>query len=60
MNWILEPMQHGFMRQALLAGLLVGATCSLLGVYVVVRRMAFLGDAIAHATLPGEELRGLG
>lgn len=53
MNWILEPMQHGFMRQALLAGLLVGATCSLLGVYVVVRRMAFLGDAIAHATLPG-------
>jgi len=53
MNWILEPMQHAFMRQALVASLLVGATCSLLGVYVVLRRMAFLGDAIAHATLPG-------
>ncbi|MBM3998804.1 MAG: metal ABC transporter permease [Planctomycetes bacterium] len=41
------------MRQALLASLLIGSTCSLLGVYVVLRRMAFLGDAVAHTTLPG-------
>ncbi|MBM4005667.1 MAG: metal ABC transporter permease [Planctomycetes bacterium] len=41
------------MRQALLASLLIGTTCSLLGVYVVLRRMAFLGDAVAHTTLPG-------
>lgn len=53
LNWLLEPLQHGFMRQALLAGVLVGVTCSMLGVYVVLRRMAFLGDAIAHTTLPG-------
>jgi manganese/iron transport system permease protein len=41
------------MRQALLASIMVGLTCSSLGVYVVLRRMAFLGDAIAHTTLPG-------
>ena len=53
LNWLIEPLQHGFMRQALLASVLVGLTCSSLGVYVVLRRMAFLGDAIAHTTLPG-------
>ncbi len=53
MNFLFEPFQHAFMRQALLASVLVGATCSLLGVYVVLRRMAFLGDAVAHTTLPG-------
>ncbi len=53
MQWVSEPLQYGFMRQALVAGLLVGATCSLLGVYVVLRRLAFLGDAVAHTTLPG-------
>jgi manganese/iron transport system permease protein len=53
MNWLTEPLQYAFMRQALLASLLIGTTCSLLGVYVVLRRMAFLGDAVAHTTLPG-------
>ena len=53
LNWLIEPLQHGFMRQAMLASILVGLTCSSLGVYVVLRRMAFLGDAIAHTTLPG-------
>jgi len=53
LNWLIEPLQHGFMRQALLASIMVGLTCSSLGVYVVLRRMAFLGDAIAHTTLPG-------
>lgn len=53
LNWLIEPLQYSFMRQALLASILVGITCSILGVYVVLRRMAFLGDAIAHTTLPG-------
>jgi len=53
LNWLIEPLRHNFMRQALLASILVGLTCSSLGVYVVLRRMAFLGDAIAHTTLPG-------
>lgn len=41
------------MRTAFAASLLVGTTCSILGVFVVQRRMAFIGDAIAHTTLPG-------
>lgn len=53
MDWLLEPFELGLMRRALLASLLVGATCSLLGVYVVLRRMAFLSEAVAHTTLPG-------
>ncbi|MBL8816994.1 MAG: metal ABC transporter permease [Planctomyces sp.] len=50
---ILEPMNYLFMRKALIASLLISMTCSSLGVHVVHRRMAFLGDAIAHTTLPG-------
>ncbi|MFM7167396.1 MAG: metal ABC transporter permease [Planctomycetaceae bacterium] len=53
MTFLLDPLQYSFMRQALLASTVIGATCSLLGVYVVLRRMAFMGDAIAHTTLPG-------
>jgi ABC-type Mn2+/Zn2+ transport system permease subunit len=52
-SWLLSPMQYSFMQTGLLAGVLVGLTCALLGVYVVLRSMAFLGDAIAHTTLPG-------
>jgi len=47
------PMEFPFMRTALAAGLLAGASCALLGVHVVHRRMAFVGDAMAHTALPG-------
>ena len=53
MNWLLEPFQYGFMLRGLLASLLVGVLCAVMGTYVVVRGMAFLGDAMAHAILPG-------
>jgi len=53
LDWVLSPFQYNFMRTAALAGALVGATCALLGVYVVLRRMAFIGDALAHTVLPG-------
>jgi ABC-type Mn2+/Zn2+ transport system permease subunit len=53
MDWLLAPFEFGLMRRALMASLLVSATCSLLGVYVVLRRMAFLSEAVAHTTLPG-------
>jgi ABC-type Mn2+/Zn2+ transport system permease subunit len=50
---LLEPLQLGFMQLALSASLLIGLTCGVLGVYVVLRRMAFIGDAVAHTALPG-------
>ena len=53
MNWLLEPLQYAFMLRGLLAALLVGILCAIMGTYVVIRGMAFLGDAMAHAILPG-------
>ncbi len=53
MEWLLEPWTHVFMQRALAAALMVGVLCAVLGCYVVLRSMAFLGDALAHAVLPG-------
>ncbi len=53
MNWLVQPLTYPFMQQALLSGMLISVTCAVLGVYVVLRRMAFIGDAVAHTTLPG-------
>ena len=53
MDWLTEPFRYAFMQHALLAAVLVGITCVVLGVHVVQRRMAFIGDALAHTTLPG-------
>lgn len=53
MGWLTDPFQHPFMQTALAAAVLVGVTCAALGAYVVLRRMAFIGDALAHTTLPG-------
>ena len=52
-DFLLDPFAFPFMVRALVAVVLVGAVCGALGVYVVLRGMAFLGDALAHAILPG-------
>ncbi len=48
-----QPLAYDFMVRGMLAGILVGITCAVIGCYVVLRSMAFLGDALAHAILPG-------
>lgn len=48
-----EALAYPFMQRALAAGLLVGVVASLLGVFVILRRSAFFGDAVAHASLAG-------
>jgi ABC-type Mn2+/Zn2+ transport system permease subunit len=53
MDWLTAPLHYAFMQTGLLAALLVGVTCATLGVYVVLRRLALIGDALAHAMLPG-------
>jgi manganese/iron transport system permease protein len=50
---LLEPLQYPFMLRGMAAGVLVGIVCAVLGTYVVLRGMAFFGDALAHAVLPG-------
>jgi ABC-type Mn2+/Zn2+ transport system permease subunit len=53
MSWLTEPFALGFMQRSLIASIIVGVVCSVIGCYVVLRSMAFLGDALAHAILPG-------
>ena len=48
-----EPFQHAFMRNAFAAIVLVGLICGVMGVFVTLRGLAFMGDAIAHAVFPG-------
>jgi manganese/iron transport system permease protein len=50
---LLEPLQYAFMVRGLLAAVMVGVVCATLGSYVVLRGMAFFGDALAHSILPG-------
>ncbi|HOQ97768.1 MAG TPA: metal ABC transporter permease [Anaerolineae bacterium] len=51
--WLTAPLAYGFMQRGLLASLMVGVLCAVVGCYVILRSMAFLGDALAHAILPG-------
>lgn len=53
MAWLVEPLSYGFMQRGLAASLIVGILCAVIGCYVVLKGMAFLGDAMAHAILPG-------
>ena len=53
MDWLLDPLNYEFMRQALMAGVLMGILCPIVGTYLLVQRMAILGDVVAHAVLPG-------
>jgi len=52
-NWLFQPLQYAFMIRGMLASVMVGILCAVMGTYVVLRGMAFLGDAMAHAILPG-------
>ncbi|MEW6401127.1 MAG: metal ABC transporter permease [Chloroflexota bacterium] len=53
MSFLLEPLQYEFMLRGLVAAVLVGIVCAVVGTYVVLRGMAFFGDALAHTILPG-------
>ena len=50
---LFEPFAYSFMVRALVVSVLVGIMCPVLGSYVVSRGLGFMGDALAHAVLPG-------
>lgn len=52
-EFLVAPFEFGFMQRAFVGGVLVGAICALVGTYVVLRGLAFVGDALAHAAFPG-------
>jgi ABC-type Mn2+/Zn2+ transport system permease subunit len=54
MHLLVDPfLANSFMLQALLAGVLVSIACAVAGTFVILRGMAFIGDALAHGVLPG-------
>ena len=56
MSWISEPFALDFVQRAALGGAFVAVLCGVVGTWVVVRGMAFLGEALAHGMLPGVAL----
>ncbi len=50
---IMEPLQYSFMQRSLIMAVIVGIICAVVGSYLMVQRLALLGDAISHSVLPG-------
>ena len=53
MDWLTDPLSLELFRRALIEAVVMGATCGAIGAYVVLRRLAFIGDALSHAVFPG-------
>jgi manganese/iron transport system permease protein len=53
LSFIADPMSYGFMQRGLVASVLVGIVCAVMGTFVVLKGLAFIGDAVSHATFPG-------
>ena len=51
--FLVDPMAYGFMQRGLVAALLVGIVCAVMGTFVVLKGLAFIGDAVSHAAFPG-------
>ncbi|MCT7985427.1 metal ABC transporter permease [Laspinema sp. A4] len=53
LDGLIEPLQYSFMQRSLIVAILVGLICAVVGSYLMVQRLALLGDAIGHSVLPG-------
>lgn len=60
MAWLTDPLELAFMQRALIEVAIVGGLCGLVGCFVVLRGMSFIGDALAHAVFPGVALAYIG
>jgi manganese/iron transport system permease protein len=52
-GFLADPLAYGFMQRGLLAAVLVGIVCAVMGTFVVLKGLAFIGDAVSHAAFPG-------
>ena len=52
-SFFVQPFSYAFMQRGLVASILVGVVCAVVGTFIVLRGMAFFGDALAHTILPG-------
>ena len=53
---ILEPFKYEFFIKGMLASIMVGALCGILGVYVVLKKMSYIGHGLAHSIFGGAVL----
>src|SRR6266516_1924580 len=51
--FLIDPFRYGFMQRVLMAALLIGVVCAVMGTFVVLKGLAFIGDAVSHAAFPG-------
>ncbi|MDJ1183707.1 metal ABC transporter permease [Roseofilum casamattae] len=52
-NWFIEPLQYGFLRQAIWVSAFVGLVCAVLSCYITLKGWSLMGDAVSHAVVPG-------
>ena len=48
-----EILQYAFMQRAIIAGIIIGFLCPLIGIFIVLRRMSLIGDSLSHVALSG-------
>jgi ABC-type Mn2+/Zn2+ transport system permease subunit len=53
LSLLTDPLAYGFMQRGLAAALIVGIVCAVMGTFVVLKGLAFIGDAVSHAAFPG-------
>lgn len=53
MSWLTDPLSYEFIRYALIAGVLAGILCPVVGTYLIVQRLSLLGNVLSHSVLPG-------
>lgn len=51
--FLIDPLSYGFMQRGLVAAVIVGIVCAVMGAFVVLKGLAFIGDAVSHAAFPG-------
>jgi manganese/iron transport system permease protein len=52
-SFLSDPLAYGFMQRGLVAAVLIGVVCAVMGTFVVLKGLAFIGDAVSHAAFPG-------
>ena len=53
MNYLTEPLQDEFFRNGVMAATIIGAMCGLLGVYITLRKMSYIGHGLSHSVFGG-------
>lgn len=52
-NWLVEPLQYGFLIRAIWLSAFVGIVCAVLSCYITLKGWSLMGDAVSHAVVPG-------